>query len=493
MNAPTDQLPVYRGAMLAVLLQWSVRLIGLVSVVLLARLLDPADFGMIAIAMTAVALVELMWMTGPRQALLRTPDPERAHYDTAWTIQLLVFALMTIVMIAVVAPLAADFYGQPALAAVLAALGFRFLLIGLVNIGVVDFERKLEFGKDLQMRVGARLAALAVTVVAALTLRNYWALVIGLLAQSLFFAIASYIVHPYRPRLSIAKRGELLGTSLWIFVSATAQTVQQQIERLVIGRFGSPHVVGLYSVSKDLASIFTQEIATALNRVTFVTVAHAERPLSESPDQIARLLGAYAMIAAPLALGLAATAPDAIRVLLGDKWLAAAPLLAIVAVYSGINAVYKLIASVLLASGYARGGALLSSGGALLAIVAVSAVGYLYRSPVTVAWAAFGVHFAMLGHGIVVLARLSGSTSARLAVAVLRPFLAGAAMFLVIVLASLATPAPLITLALNVTLGTAVYFAALMLIWAAAGRPEGAESELIRLLSRFRRGAAASG
>jgi lipopolysaccharide exporter len=64
--------------------------------------------------------------------------------------------------------------------------------------------------------------------------------VIGLVAQNSFYSIATYICHPYRPRLSLKRRAELLGTSLWIFVHQVTQTVQMQIERLVMGRFPAP-------------------------------------------------------------------------------------------------------------------------------------------------------------------------------------------------------------------------------------------------------------
>ena len=168
------------------------------------------------------------------------------------------------------------------------------------------------------MRIGSRLAAFVVTIGAALWFRNYWALVIGMVAQSSFYAIATYIAHPFRPRLSLKRRAELLGTSLWIFVHAVTQTVQMQIERLVMGRFSSTHIIGLYSVSKDLSEIFTQEIATALNRVTFVTVAESGE-LNEAPLRTAQILGAYAMIAAPMGFGLAATAEPSIHLLLGAK------------------------------------------------------------------------------------------------------------------------------------------------------------------------------
>ena len=99
---------VYRSAAIAIAIAWSLRLIGLVSVLVLARLLTPRDFGIVALATSVLALVDIFSALGLRQALLRIARPERTHYDTAWTLQLLVLAFLAVILVAV-APLAARF------------------------------------------------------------------------------------------------------------------------------------------------------------------------------------------------------------------------------------------------------------------------------------------------------------------------------------------------------------------------------------------------
>ena len=482
---------IYRSAFTAVALTWSLRLIGLVSVLILARLLSPRDFGIAGLAMATAALVEIFSALGLRQALLRIDKPERAHLDTAWTIQLLLMGALAISM-AALAPLAAWFYAEPALAPVIAVLALRFLFYGLVNIGIVDFDRHMEFGRDLRMRVGVRLVAFAGTLAAALLLRSYWALVIGLVLQSALFAAASYLVHPYRPRPSLAKRAELLGVSLWMFLAYAAQVVHHEVERLVVGRFSGMHLLGLYSVSKGLSHIFTQEIATALNRVTFVTTAQAKRPLSEEPERVARMLGAYAMIAAPMGLGLAATAEDAVAVLLGAQWTGAAPLLQLIAPASAFYAVYKLVASSLQASGKARDAAVLSGAGALLAVLVLTATAASGGGATGVAMAALIVSAAVLGAGTVIMARVADTGVSGLLAAVARPF-AAAGVMLVLVRAAPQSGTAMLDLTLSAAGGAAAYLATLCLLWIASGRPEGAEAEgarqlQLRLARPFSRG-----
>ncbi|HEX6375332.1 MAG TPA: oligosaccharide flippase family protein [Allosphingosinicella sp.] len=485
MSELSPRNALYRSAVLAVAMQWSLRFIGLVSVFILAHLLEPKDFGIMGLAVATLALVELLGAVGLWPALLRIRDWDREHLDTAWTIQLILFGAMGLIALGT-APLVALFYEQPALTAVLAVLSLRFFALSVANIGVVEFDRQLAFGRDLRMRVCSRLASFAVAVTAAFWFRNYWALVIGLVAQSSFFSIATYLAHPFRPRLSLKRRAELLGTSLWIFVHQVTQTVQMQIERLVMGRFSDPHVIGLYSVSKDLSEIFTQEIATALNRVTFVTVAKTGQPLSEAPLRTAQILGAYAMIAAPMGFGLAATAESSIHLLLGAEWEAAAPFLKIVAVYSALYAVYKVIASALQAAGHARRAAFMSGGGALCLAVTVAGAAWLSPTTMTVALAAFVANLLVLVSGIAVIARHSGQNAFALGLHVFRPFAAAAAMAATVRLLGADSGSSIIDLTSGIAVGVVAYPVILVALWWASGRPPGGEREALNFLLETR-------
>jgi lipopolysaccharide exporter len=485
VNEPTARNALYRSALLAVAMQWTLRFIGLISVFILAHLLHPDDFGIMGLAVAALALVELLGAVGLWQALLRIKEWDREHLDTAWTIQLIVFGAMGLLAL-VSAPLVARFYGQPVLTAVMAVLSIRFVALGLANIGIVEFDRKLAFGRDLKMRVGARLASFVVAISAAFWFRNYWALVIGLVSQNCFFSIATYIAHPYRPRLSLKRRAELLGTSLWIFVHSVTQTVQMQIERLVMGRFAGPHVIGLYSVSKDLSEIFTQEIATALNRVTFVTVARTGQPLSEAPLRTAQILGIYAMIAAPMGFGLAATAEPSIHLLLGAEWEPAAPFLKIVAIYSALYAVYKVIASSLQAAGHARRAAYMSGAGALGLAVTVAGAAWLSPTAMTVAMAAFAANLLVLATGIAVIARHSAQNPFALGLHVFRPFGAAAAMAASVRLLGPDSGSSIVDLLGGVAIGIVAYPLFLIGLWWASGRPAGGERETLAFIAEAR-------
>lgn len=473
---------IMRNAVTALAIAWSMRVIGLLSVFVLARMLAPRDFGVMALAMSAAALVDVFAALGLRQALLRIPQPDRAHYDTAWTIQVMLLTFLAI-LLAALAPLASWFYHEPALAAVIVVLASRFVFYGVVNIGTIDFDRHLQLGRDLQLRIAVRLGTFATTVGAAVVLRNYWALVIGAVVQALLHAVGSYVVHPFRPRFSLAKRAELLGVSLWMFLSSASHTMFREIEQLVAGRIASMQVVGFYSVTKGLSSIFTEEIATALNRVTFVITARDGRTLSEQPERLSVMLGSYAMIAALFGLGLASTAGDACVVLLGPKWAGAAPYLRFVGPGAACFAVYKLVISTLQACGEARQGAYLSMSGALFLVGAVTLTAMAGGDALGIARAGAWSTATLLVTGLVYLAIKSRTSALAMLLSVGRPFTAGLVMFVAVSSIPDVISLPLAQLTIEAACGAAVFFVGNAALWWASGQPAGAEAKLFQLLA----------
>lgn len=472
--------PIYRSAAIAVSLTWLMRAIGFASALVLARLLSPKDFGIIAMATAISSLIDMFAVLGIGQTLMRIPNPSRAHIDTAWTLHLIIMTFLGLVLLALAVP-ASLFFRQPELAPVLALLAFNFPIFGLVNNGVGEFEKNMDFGKDLRMRLCVRLLGTAATIILAFTLRSYWAMAIGLFLSAVIYTAATYVFHPYRPRFCLAKRAELLTVSIWIFITYAMHVVQQQSERVVIGRFAPTAVLGLYSFSKDFSAIFTQEMAIALNRVTFVTTVRRQTEFGHEPDRPIALLGTYAMIMAPIGLGLSAVAADVLVVLFGKQWLAAAPYLRLIAPAGACYAVHNLILSTFQATGRMRGSAMLAGSGALMMVVSLATAGFVGAAPQTLAGIVLAVNAVLLLAGIVVLARIGGTRLLRLLAAVARPFLAAGAMYCLLMrLAPQGSP-PALNLLGAVGMGAVIYVAVLFFLWALTGRPAGAEQESVAL------------
>lgn len=239
---------IARGATFAVAARWIDRLIGLASTVILARLLVPEDFGIIAIASLAIGLADTLLDLGVNVALIQNREPTQSHYDTGWTLRLAQTFLSTMLLIAA-APYIADYFHDERLRQVIRVLAFVLLLSGMENIGIVAFQHHMQFGAELRFLFLRRIAGFGTTVVAALLLRSYWALVAGTLVGRAVGVGLSYWVHPMRPRLSLVGIREIIVVSQWMLVRNTGVFLYANLHKMMVGRGASGSTMGAYSLA----------------------------------------------------------------------------------------------------------------------------------------------------------------------------------------------------------------------------------------------------
>jgi len=464
---------VLKGAAWSVALRWAMRLLGLVSTVILARLLTPADFGLVAMAMLVVAFFEAWLSFGVATALIQNQSATREHYDTAWTLRILQSAVVA-GGIAAGAPLAAAYFDEPRVMAVLWVLCPALIVGGLSNIGVVAFRKELEFHKEFGLQITGKLLGFFITVGAALWLRSYWALVIGIVASYGVACALSYAMHPYRPRFSFARIRELWSFSQWMLVRSIGHFAETKADEVLVAGLGSPRQLGLYSVAAELGSMPGSEVAAPLNQALVPGFAKLQHDPHRLAAAYLNVLGTVSAVTFPAGVGLALVAHEAVLVLLGSQWLEAVPLLALLAVFGGVRASNSLAASLLLGSGRAAMAAALSwlNAGLLVAIAL----------PVVDAYGAQGIASAKLA-GAVILAVviLAGITyitevSAKHIVARLwRTVFASALMAVVVTSVPEIGSGMLVDLIAKVFVGMVSYCAAVLLLWRLAGCPDGAE------------------
>ncbi len=206
----THRTTAFRGAFLTVGMRWTDRLLGLVSTLVLARLLVPEDFGLVAMAMVIVGLLDVMLDLGVSAALIQNDRADDEDFHTAWTLRLVQSAVAAVLLVAS-APAVSSYYGDPRVVAILQVIAFTVFVGGMENIGTVSFQRNMEFGRDFQFYFLKKLVAVVFTIGAAFALRSYWALVLGSLVSRLTGVGMSYWLSAFRARLSSARFRANLG------------------------------------------------------------------------------------------------------------------------------------------------------------------------------------------------------------------------------------------------------------------------------------------
>lgn len=482
------QRSMVRGTAWMMLFKLVERSLGLVSTLILVRLLSPADFGIVAMAISFIAMAELLSAFGFDLALIHKQSATESHYHTAWTCNVLLGLAITAMMIALARPIAA-FYGQPDVFWVVCFLAVGASLGGMENIGVVAFRKDLQFRKEFAFLLSKKLAAVLVTVPLAFWLRSYWALVAGMLTSRLCGTAISYLVHPFRPRWSLESIGELMHFSKWMFINNVVIFFKERTTDFVIGGLKGPAALGLYNVSSEFSNLPLTELAAPMNRAMLPAFAKMQDDREGIQTVFGNTIGVLALIAVPVATGICAIAPLLVPVILGANWLKAIPLMEVLSLAGGVVLFHSPICSVLVAKGRPDAvakchavfvGVLIAA--LLLLVPNLGEIGAAYAVLAAAAAATPAYLWHLRKHvGVGAMPFLRG---------IARPLLASAVMVLVLrhalpmADASSGVAWQALLLVYSIALGAIVYAVVILAAWLALGRPAGAEQIALDQLRR---------
>lgn len=321
---------VYTGSAFMLLTRIGVKSVGLISSIVLARLLVPEDFGLVAMAMAIYAFVELFGALGLGTALIQSQSDDRDDYNTAWTFKVL-FGFFSASCMALAAPYVAGFYSDPRLEQVIYVIALSSILSGASNIGTVNFQKDMDFRKELQFQLIPKLISFGITLSLAFIYRNYWALVIGMVAHQLIVTSYSYWIHPFRPTFGLKSFDKLFNFSRWLLLNNVLYYLNDRFSELMVGKILSTSAVGFFSIGKEIANLPTQEMAKPINKATFPVYSRFKEDFVELRQAYLNTVALTASITMPAALGIALIAPLFVEVILGSKWLPAAPLIQLLA------------------------------------------------------------------------------------------------------------------------------------------------------------------
>lgn len=468
------------GAGLLIALRISERLVGLLSFSIVARLLVPSDFGLLALATSVVAVVELFGQAGINLALVQRRSASRAEYDTAWTIDVIIGGVVAAIIAASAASLAV-LLNEPRVEHVLYWLAAASAVGGFQNVGIVEFQKSFKFGKEFRLRLSTRALKAIATVAFALAWRDYWSLVAGYIAGTLASVALSYAMHTYRPRFTLSAVRAFSHFSAWMLIRNIATGLSEHLTNLVIGRGVSVASLAFFSAAREIADLATTELQAPIRRAMFPGFAALNHDSALLRKSYIDWSAVMIMLTLPIPVGLAFVAPDLVRVLLGERWLPVVGLLQIFACAGIFRASVAGSQLMLIAVGKPRLAALVAVVRALVLIPLVI-VGTLLADAKGAAWALFVVAALVFVVNLVVVIGTLGVSRRDLGRASGRPLMATLLMTAVLfAVAPLLPGDPNLSVAvgrlvIEVIVGSAAYGLALWWLWSLAGKPAGAEA-----------------
>ena len=464
------------------------RVIDLMTMLVLARILQPRDFGLVAVASSIVSIAEVVLELPLSQALLRLPIITRSQLDTAFTLSLIRGATLGSIIVVASWPLA-EIYADRRLILLACFLSLSPVLRGLGSPRMVGFQKSMSFWRDFVIESGGKLLGFATAISIALLTGDYWGLAAGTVAFPLATVAISYLFAPYLPRLSLKELPVFLSFSGWFTFAQAISAINWQFERLLLGRLVSLGQLGLFTTASDISSIPLNAILGPMIRPLLTAFA----ALKDEPERLRRsyqmACDAIITLGLPILVGECLLAEPMIRFVFGERWLPATPLLRLLSL-SLIPGLFALPAI-----------PLVMAFGDTKSLLRRNLTEFLVKIPLVLGGA---LEFGFLG---VVAARLVSETVAAsycvvvvqrrlqlsaaqqvmkswravIGVLVMSPVVSLSAREIGVGASSFSAGLDLLA---SAAIGAAIYAGSLCVLWLMAGRPHGLEAMVFNVMSR---------
>jgi len=325
------------------------------STIVMARLLTPVDFGLIAMVTAVTGFAALFKDLGLSMATVQKAEINHEQISTLFWINVAVSTTIALIT-AAVAPAIAWFYGEPRLTLITVALSLVFLLGGLTVQHQALLQRQMRFTALAAIQVISILAGVVAAIAAASMGAGYWALVIMQVVTAVFISSAVWLLCGWRPGRPVRRtdiKGMLLfGANLTGF--DTVNYFARNFDNILLGRFWGASALGLYSRAYNIMMLPISQIRGPLNTVAIPALTHLQNDPIRFKMYYIKLITLIAFIAMPLMAFLFVCADQVIYLLLGSQWLGAAAIFKILCINAFIQPVSTTWGLVLVSLGQSK-------------------------------------------------------------------------------------------------------------------------------------------
>lgn len=341
-----------KGIFWSVIEGWGSQAISLVIFFLLARLLSPEAFGLLAMANVFWAFMTVFLDQGFAQALIQCRKLEPEHLDTAFWTNLVIGIVLAGVSI-VSAGFVADGFGQPQLAPILQCFSTLFVITALSNVQKALLEREFAF-KAIAMRgLLGLLSGGIVGITMALSGYGVWSLVGQRLTQEVVGSLVLWWASHWRPRFKFSKPhfNQLFSFGISLLALNFIGFFNKRGNDLLIGYYLGPVPLGYYAIAHRVLETLMQLLVKTTSQVALPTFSRLQEDLPQFRKVFYTATQLTSLVAFPVFLGLAVLAPEVIALLFGDKWQASVPIIQILTLAGIVQSVSFFKGHILMAMG----------------------------------------------------------------------------------------------------------------------------------------------
>lgn len=346
------QQQVAQGLIWSFIHRWGSRTLSVVVFFLLARLLGPEAFGLIALAALFISFIETFIDQGFSSAIVQRRDLDSEHLDTAFWTSLGVSITVAVLGVAG-AGFIANLFSEPRVEPILRWLSLSFPLTALASVQVAILRRNFAFKVIAARSLIGVVAGGAVGVTMALLNCGVWSLVGQQLSMHLAGVLLLWSTCEWRPKPRFSKQRfqELLSFGINIVGSRILEFVNTNSDNFLIGYFLGPVALGYYTVGYRVLQLMVDLLNTTIEQVALPAFAKMQHDIEQVQRGFYLAIRLTSFVAFPLFCGMSVLAPELIQILFGQQWLPSVPVMQTLAFIGMLNSIYYFKGSVLVAMG----------------------------------------------------------------------------------------------------------------------------------------------
>lgn len=302
-------------------------LIGLI----LARLLTPAEYGVMAMIAIFIAVSNSIVDSGFSNALIRKVHIERIDYNTVFIFNILI-SLVIYIALYLASPSISNFFKEPILVEVMRIMGIVLIINALSIIPRTIFIRNVNFKTQTKVSLISSIGSGFVGIGMALAGMGVWSLVGQQLSRQLLNTLFLWVFCKWYPNFefSIKSFKELFGFGFKLLLSGLINTIYKNIYYIIIGRIYTSSILGQYTRAEQFNTIFSSNLTTVVQRVSYPVLSSIQEESERLREAYRKVIKTTMLISFACMLGLAAVAKSLILILIGEKWLPAVQFLQII-------------------------------------------------------------------------------------------------------------------------------------------------------------------
>lgn len=326
--------------------------IQFVITIILARLILPEEFGLIAMIMVFTSIAAAIVDSGYGAALIQKQDSTYVDQCSVYYFNLLVSIVLASILF-ITSPFIAAFYESPALETLTQVMSINLVIGGLGLVQSTLLTKELNFKTQLQIGLTATILSGTIGIVLAYRGYGVWALAAQLISRNVIRLVLLWMFHSWRPGLifSYASLKSMFPYGSRLLAAKLITTVFDNLLLIVIGKAFSMGELGYYTRAKGLQQIPVSNVAYSVGRVTFPVFSSVQEDVARLKRGVRKALKSLAMLNFPIMIGIAVVADPLVRILFTEKWLPSVPFLQLLCLVGLLHPLHGVNVNVLKATG----------------------------------------------------------------------------------------------------------------------------------------------